>query len=318
MEPINRFVGIDVSGAHVDVFVRPDGHARRFDRDGEREALLEYLKPLKPTLIVMEATGGLEVPVAAAIATAKLPVVVINPRQARDFAKATGRLAKTDAIDAAVLAHFADALRPEVRPLPDEASRELEALVVRRRQLVDMLVAERHRLRVCASNATKAGLKKHIEWLQKQIKELDDDIGRSVRKSPIWREKDDLLQSVPGIGPVVSSTLLASLPELGTLDRKKISALVGLAPLNRDSGTMRGKRTIWGGRASVRAVLYMTATVAAQHNPTIRAFYARLLAVGKPKKVALTACMHKVLIMVNAILRTGRSWQPGLVLAHAP
>jgi len=317
MEPINRFVGIDVSGAHVDVFVRPDGHARRFDRDGEREALLEYLKPLKPTLIVMEATGGLEVPVAAAIATAKLPVVVINPRQARDFAKATGRLAKTDAIDAAVLAHFADALRPEVRPLPDEASRELEALVVRRRQLVDMLVAERHRLRVCASNATKAGLKKHIEWLQKQIKELDDDIGRSVRKSPIWREKDDLLQSVPGIGPVVSSTLLASLPELGTLDRKKISALVGLAPLNRDSGTMRGKRTIWGGRASVRAVLYMTATVAAQHNPTIKAFYARLLAVGKPKKVALTACMHKVLIMVNAILRTGRSWQQGLVLAHA-
>jgi transposase len=318
MEPINRFVGIDVSGAHVDVFVRPDGHARRFDRDGEREALLEYLKPLKPTLIVMEATGGLEVPVAAAIATAKLPVVVINPRQARDFAKATGRLAKTDAIDAAVLAHFADALRPEVRPLPDEASRELEALVVRRRQLVDMLVAERHRLRVCASNATKAGLKKHIEWLQKQIKELDDDIGRSVRKGPIWREKDDLLQSVPGIGPVVSSTLLASLPELGTLDRKKISALVGLAPLNRDSGTMRGKRTIWGGRASVRAVLYMTATVAAQHNPTIKAFYARLLAVGKPKKVALTACMHKVLIMVNAILRTGRGWQPGLALAHAP
>ncbi len=318
MEPINRFVGIDVSGAHVDVFVRPDGHARRFDRDGEREALLEYLKPLKPTLIVMEATGGLEVPVAAAIATAKLPVVVINPRQARDFAKATGRLAKTDAIDAAVLAHFADALRPEVRPLPDEASRELEALVVRRRQLVDMLVAERHRLRVCASNATKAGLKKHIAWLQKQIKELDDDIGRSVRKSPIWREKDDLLQSVPGIGPVVSSTLLASLPELGTLDRKKISALVGLAPLNRDSGTMRGKRTIWGGRASVRAVLYMTATVAAQHNPTIKAFYARLLAVGKPKKVALTACMHKVLIMVNAILRTGRGWQPGLALAHAP
>ena len=317
MEPTNRFVGIDVSGAHVDVFVRPDGHAKRFDRDGEREALLEYLKPLEPTLIVMEATGGLEVPVAAAIATAKLPVVVINPRQARDFAKATGRLAKTDTIDAAVLAHFADALRPEVRPLPDEASRELEALVVRRRQLVDMLVAERHRLRVCASNATKAGLKKHIEWLQKQIKELDDDIGRNVRKSPIWREKDDLLQSVPGIGPVVSSTLLASLPELGTLDRKKISALVGLAPLNRDSGTMRGKRTIWGGRASVRAVLYMTATVAAQHNPTIKAFYARLLAVGKPKKVALTACMHKVLIMVNAILRTGRSWQHGLALAHA-
>lgn len=317
MEPTNRFVGIDVSGAHVDVFVRPDGLVKRFDRDGEREALLEYLKPLKPTLIVMEATGGLEVPVAAALATAKLPVVVINPRQARDFAKATGRLAKTDTIDAAVLAHFADALRPEVRPLPDEASRELEALVVRRRQLVDMLVAERNRLRVCASNATKAGLKKHIAWLQKQIKELDDDIGRSVRKSPIWRERDDLLQSVPSIGPVVSSTLLASLPELGTLDRKKISALVGLAPLNRDSGTMRGKRTIWGGRASVRAVLYMTATVAAQHNPTIKAFYARLLAVGKPKKVALTACMHKVLIMVNAILRTGRSWQQGLALAHA-
>jgi len=315
MEPTNRFVGIDVSGAHVDVFVRPDGVAKRFEREAELEALCEFLTPLAPSRVVLEATGGFEVPVAAALAAAKLPVVVINPRQARDFAKAAGKLAKTDAIDAAVLAHFADAIRPEARPLPDDASRELEALVVRRRQLVGMLVAERNRHRVCASKATKAGIEKHIAWLKKQITDTDGHIGRSVRKSAIWREKDDLLQSVPGIGPVVSSTLLASLPELGKLDRKKIASLVGLAPLNRDSGTMRGKRTIWGGRASVRAVLYMTATVAAQHNPTIKAFYARLLSAGKSKKVALTACMHKVLVIVNAILRTGRAWNPVVAAA---
>lgn len=309
MEPTVRFVGIDVAGAHVDVCVRPEGHARRFEREGELEQLIDYLKPLEPTLIVMEATGGLEVPVAAALATAGLPVAVVNPRQARDFGKATGKLAKTDAIDAAVLAHFAEAVRPEVRPLRDEQTRDLEALVVRRRQLVDMLVAERNRHRVCASKTTKRSIQKHIEWLQRQIKDLDSDIGRSIRQTPIWREKDDLLQSVPGIGPVVSSTLLVSLPELGTLDRKKIAALVGVAPLNRDSGTMRGKRTVWGGRASVRAVLYMTATVAAQHNPTIKRFYQRLLASGKAKKVALTACMHKVLTIANAILRTGTRWR---------
>jgi len=309
MEPTARFVGIDISGAHVDVCIRPEGHAKRFERESELEALIEYLKPLEPQLIVMEATGGLEVPVAAALATAGLPVVVVNPRQARDFGKATGKLAKTDAIDAAVLAHFAEAVRPEVRPLPDEHTRELEALVVRRRQLVEMMTAERNRLRVCVSRATKKGIQKHIAWLQRQIKDLDDDIGGSVRRSPIWREKDELLQSVPGIGPVVSSTLLVSLPELGTLDRKKIAALVGLAPLNRDSGTMRGKRTIWGGRAAVRAVLYMTATVAAQHNPTIRRFYARMLEAGKAKKVALTACMHKMLTIANAIMRTKRPWK---------
>jgi transposase len=304
-----RFIGIDVASQHVDVCVRPDGDAKRFGTEGGYEELISLVRSFSPALIVMEATGGYEAPVAAALATAGLAVAVVNPRQVRDFAKATGKLAKTDKLDAAVIAHFAEAVRPEVRPLPDEQTRELQALVVRRRQLVEMLVSEQSRLRMCTSTATKKDIQKHVDWLKKRVASHDDDIGHSVRRSPIWREKDDLLQSVPGVGPVTSSTLLVSLPELGTLDRRKISALVGVAPLNRDSGTMRGKRVIWGGRSDVRAVLYMAATVGARRNPRLKATYERLVAAGKSKKLALVACIRKLLTIANAILREKTPWR---------
>lgn len=305
-----RFVGIDVASRHVDVCVRPEGVAKRFDTEGGFEELVSFVESFSPKLVVLEATGGYEAPVAAALAAAGLPVAVVNPRQVRDFAKSTGKLAKTDTLDAAAIAHFGEAVRPDVRPLPDEETRELLALVVRRRQLVEMLVAEQSRLRMCTSTPTKKDIQKHIDWLKKRIETHDDDIGRSVRRSTIWREKDDLLQSVPGIGPVTSSTLIVSLPELGKLDRRKISALVGVAPLNRDSGTMRGKRAIWGGRADVRAVLYMAATSAVKHNPRIKATYERLVSAGKSKKLALIACMRKLLTIANAILRENTSWRP--------
>ena len=304
-----RFVGIDVASKHVDVCVRPEGTARHFEVEAGYEELIAFLKALSPTLVVMEATGGYEAPLAAAVATADLAVAVVNPRQVRDFAKATGKLAKTDELDAAVIAHFAEAIRPAVRPLPDEQTRELQALVVRRRQLVEMLVSEQNRLRLCTSKKTRKDIQKHVDWLKKRVASHDGDIGRSVRSSSIWREKDDLLQSVPGVGPVTSSTLLVSLPELGTLDRRKISALVGVAPLNRDSGKMRGKRVTWGGRADVRAVLYMAATVGVQRNPTLKATYQRLVAAGKSKKLALIACMRKLLTIVNAILRESSPWR---------
>ena len=303
-----RFVGVDISDEYVDVCVRPDGEAKRFERGRQLKALAKYLKPFAPQLVVMEATGGLEVPVADALSAARFPVAVVNARQVRDFAKATGRLAKTDALDAEVIAHFAEAVRPEVRRLPDAKARELEALVVRRRQLVEMIVAEKNRLRTVFSKAMKRGIEKHIAWLQKQADELEATIATQIRTTPRWRERDELLRSVPGIGPAVSATLLVALPELGELDRKKIAALVGVAPLNRDSGTMRGKRSVWGGRASVRAALYMSATVAARYNPVIRIFYERLVAAGKAKKVALTACMRKILVIANAIIRSERPW----------
>lgn len=308
-----RFVGIDVASEHVDVCVRPEGERRRFESGADYEELVAYLKPLRPTLVVLEATGGYEAPVAATLATAGFAVAVVNPRQVRDFARATGKLAKTDRLDAEAIAHFAQAVRPAVRALPDEQTRELTALVVRRRQLVEMLVAEQNRLRMCSSARTKKDIEKHLQWLRKRIESHDQDIGRSVRQSPLWREKDDLLQSVPGIGPVTSSTLLVSLPELGTLDRRKVAALVGVAPLNRDSGTLHGKRTIWGGRSTVRAILYMAATSAVQHNPGIQATYGRLLAAGKPKKLALVACMRKLLTIANAVLRDHTPWRTDLV-----
>ena len=244
-----------------------------------------------------------------ALAGAGLPVVAVNPRQVRDFAKATGRLAKTDALDAAVLALFADRIRPEVRPLPDEETRELEALVVRRRQVVDMITAEKNRLGAAPpSKRVRTAIGKTIKWLQKQLEEIDNDLDGAVRKSPVWREKEDLLKSVKGVGRVMSRTLLSLLPELGTLGRRQIAALVGVAPLNRDSGTQRGRRIVWGGRANVRAVLYMSALAAARSNPTIRAFYKRLVAAGKLPKVALVACMRKLLTILNAILRTNTPW----------
>jgi transposase len=310
------FVGIDVAKAHLDIAIRPTGVTNRFATE-KLDELVAFVQQAKPLLVVMEATGGMETPVAAALAAVGVPVAIVNPRQARDFAKALGKLAKTDAIDAAALAHFAEAVRPEPRPLPDAQTRELEALVMRRRQLIEMLVAEQNRLAACPSTSMRKSLEQHIEWLRRQVKDIDKDITKAVRNSPIWREKDDLLQSVPGVGPVVSSMVLASLPELGTLNRKQIAALVGVAPLNRDSGTMRGKRSIWGGRAPMRAALYMATLVATKRNDAIRAFYQRLLIAGKAKKVALVACMRKLLTILNAMMRTGRRWQSNDVLAPA-
>jgi transposase len=237
-----------------------------------------------------------------------LPVVVVNPRQVRDFAKATGHLAKTDTLDAQVLAQFAEAVRPTPRPLPDAQTQERAARLTRRRQLVEMLVAEKTR-RGQASSPIQKQIQVHLTWLERRLRALDEELATAIRSSPLWREKDELLQSMPGVGPVLATTLLASLPELGILSRQQIAALVGVAPLNRDSGTIRGKRTIWGGRAHVRATLYMAAIVASRCNPMIRAFYHRLCAAGKAKKVALTACMRKLLTILNAMLRTRRPWQ---------
>jgi transposase len=310
METAARFIGIDVAKESLDLAVRPDGVTWQATNDDAGIAtVVQRLTALAPTLVVLEATGALEVPLAAALATAGLPVAVVNPRQVRDFARATGRLAKTDRLDAAVLAHFAEAVHPEPRPLPDRTSRTLAALVTRRRQLVEMLTAERNR-RLAAPAALHAELDEHIAWLLLRLRRLDHDLASAVQQSPVWRAQDDRLRSVQGVGPVLSTTLLVELPELGRLDRKRIAALVGVAPLARDSGTLRGKRTCWGGRASVRAVLYMGALVATRCNPTVRAVYQRLLAAGKPKKVALVACMRKLLLLLNAILRDQSRWDP--------
>jgi len=306
------FVGIDVSKAQLDVAQRPAGRFTVPNTEAGLTQLLAHLAAEPPTLIVLEATGGVELPLTGALAAAGLPVVVVNPRQIRDFAKATGQLAKTDALDAQVLAHFADVVRPEPRPLPDAQTQELAALVTRRRQLIDMLTAEKNRL-ASARLVVRKQLRAHITWLERALDQADRDLAEVLRQSPIWREKDELLRSVPGIGPVLATTLLANLPELGTLTHKQIAALVGVAPLNRESGTLRGTRTVWGGRAQVRAALYMAAIVAARFNPVIRAFYQRLCAAGKAKKVALVACMRKLLIIVNAMLKHRRSWNPTLV-----
>lgn len=307
------YVGIDVAKDHLDVALRPaeESWIVANETDG-LETLIRRLKPAKPRLVVLEATGGYEVPVAAALSTAEIPVAVVNPRQVRDFAKATGQLAKTDRIDAATLALFAERVRPEPRPLPDPVGEELRALVARRRQLLEMLGAEQNRLRHATAPSVEKGIQKHVRWLKRQLEDVDDDLQRAVRKSPLWRGKDDLLQSVPGIGPVTSRTLLAELPELGQLNRREIAALVGVAPLNRDSGSWRGRRFVWGGRAAVRNTLYMAALTASRHNPVIRAFYERLVDRGKPHKVALTACMRKLIVILNAMAKTSQSWNPDL------
>lgn len=304
------FIGIDVAKAQLEFACRPAGETGRVPNDGSGVAeLLAHCRALAPTLIVCEATGGYEAALVAALATAQLPVVVANPRQVRDFAKATGQLAKTDALDAQVLALFAERVRPEPRSLPDEALTALEELLTRRRQLVEMLTAEKNRL-LLARGPVRRDLQQHIRFLERRLREVDDDLHRAVKASPVWRVKDDLLRSVPGVGRVVSLTLLAQLPELGRLSHKEIAALVGVAPLNRDSGTLRGKRLVYGGRAPVRAVLYMAALVASRRNPVLHAFYERLRAAGKPAKVALTACMRKLLTILNAMARDGRPWQP--------
>ena len=313
-----RFVGIDVSKAHLDVAVRPSGKswALPYDDTGVQE-LVSQLVELGPTLVLLEATGGLELPLVAALATAALPVVVVNPRQVRDFAKATGTLAKTDALDAGVLAHFADVVRPDVRPLKDAETQILNSLTARRHQVMTMLVAEKNRLG-SAISAVSPRIEAHISWLEQELRDLDKGLRQTLRRSPVWRERDGLLRTVPGVGEQLSLTLLANLPELGTLNRREIAALVGVAPYNRDSGALRGKRAVWGGRSRVRAVLYMGALVASRHNPAIRDFYQRLLAAGKPKKLALVACMRKLLVILNAMLKHGSPWcditQP--VVAH--
>lgn len=313
---VRMFVGVDVAKAELVIAVRPSGAQWTVTNDeAGRRTLVERLRAERPQLLVLEATGGYELPAVAALVAAGLPVVVVNPRQVRDFARSTGQLAKTDRLDAAVLALFAERVQPPVRALPDAATQALEALVARRRQLVEMLVAEQNRLAMARGRRSKrpvlVSLQQTIAFLTRQLGTTDRELGTMIRESPVWRARDDVLQSVPGIGPVVARTLLATLPELGTLNRRAIAKLAGVAPLNRDSGTWRGQRTIHGGRASVRAAVYMAALVASRHNPVLHAFYHRLLAAGKPKKLALVACMRKLLTILNTMLRTQQPWSPG-------
>jgi transposase len=309
--PPSTFVGIDVAKRRLDLHSRPSGESSTFGYDDENvAALVERLVALAPTLVVLEATGGMEVRLAASLAAAGLPVAVVNPRQVRAFARATGRLAKTDRLDAAAIARFAEAVRPPVRPLPDEATRHLGALVARRRQLLEMLVAERNR-RHAAEPLMHGRIDAHLRWLGEALAELERDLGEAVRESSVWRAREELPRSVPGVGPVSARTLLAELPELGSLTRRQAAALVGVAPSGRDSGGMRGRRAIWGGRAALRACLYMAAVAAARgSNPAIAGFYRRLRAAGKPAKLALTACMRKLVVTLNAMLRANTTWKP--------
>ena len=304
------FIGIDVAKDRLDVHIRPSGEAFAVARDGEGlAALVDRLRAVAPRLIVSEATGGFEQVVAGALGAAGLPIVVVNPRQIRDFARALGRLAKTDRIDAETIALFAERVQPELRPLPDAAARLLGELVARRRQVIEMIVAEGNRARLLESRRLKKRIERHRSALRDELSKIDSEIDDTIRGTPIWRENEDLLKSVPGVGNTLARTLLAELPELGSLGRKQIAALVGVAPFNRDSGTLRGKRTVWGGRAPIRASLYMAALVASRFNPVIARFYRRLLAAGKPKKLALTACMRKLLIILNAIIRDRQPWR---------
>ena len=304
------FVGIDVSKDCLDVAVRPTGEAWQLPHNSRGiNDLVERLGELAPQLVVLEATGGMEMALAGELAASQLAIAVVNPRHVRDFARAAGKLAKTDALDAQVLAHFAEAMRPASRPLPDDASQELRALMARRRQLVEMITAEKNRLRTAAPRI-RPKVQEHIRWLEESLVDLDRDMGDFMRSSPMWRDKDQLLRSTPGVGPVLSMTLLSDLPELGALNRGEIAALVGVAPFNRDSGALRGKRTVWGGRRQVRAALYMAALVATRYNPVLRDFYQRLCEAGKPKKVALTACMRKLLTILNVMVKHNRHWNP--------
>ncbi len=303
------FVGIDISKAELEVSLVPEDKTWTAPNDeGGISALVEQLSALLPELIVLEATGGLEAPVVGALALAGLPVVMMNPRQVRDFAKASGRLAKTDRIDALVLANFGRSMNPEVRPLKDEQTQELKALHTRRLQMVEMITAEKNRLGRMFNKRVKKDIQRHISWLEKRVKEADKDLQEFIKNTPIWREKDAIIRSVPGAGPVLSSTLLCQLPELGTLSHKQIASLVGLAPFNCDSGKYRGQRRIWGGRARVRSALYMSTLAAIRFNPVIRAFHERLIKAGKKPKVAITACMHKLLTILNAMMRDRATW----------
>jgi len=309
MSETQIFVGVDVSKARLDVAVRPSGDMLTVRHDESGIAgLITRLQAWQPTAVVLEATGDLECTVVSALAAAGLPVHVVNPRQVREFARATGRLAKTDALDAQILAQFGEVLRPAPRSLPDEATQALSADLARRRQLLEMLIAEKQRHSQAAARL-KPGIATPIAWLTAELQRVDADLTLAIRHSPVWREQDDLLQSMPGVGPGLSRTMLAELPELGTLSSQQLAALVGIAPLNRDSGTLRGKRTIWGGRAVVRTALYMAALAATKWNPVIKAFYHQLLARGKAKKAALVACMHKLLIILNAMVKQRTPWR---------
>ena len=298
------FIGIDVAQDRLDAHVRPSDESFAVARDSEGlAALIERLRAFDPYLVVLEATGGFEVTVAAAVVAAEIPLAVVNPRQIRDFARATGQLAKTDALDARAIARFAEAVRPQPRPVPDAQARALGELVARRRQIIEMMTAERNRRRQLTSRRLVKSVDRLLTVLQQELSELEQDLDEGIRGTPAWRERDELLRSVPGIGNVVARTLIADLPELGRLDRKQIAALVGVAPINRDSGKMRGKRTTWGGRAKVRCTLYMAALVASRYNPLLKAFYQRLTSAGKAKKLALTAVMRKLLTILNAMIR---------------
>jgi transposase len=304
------YVGVDVSKERLDVAFRPTSRRCWFPNDlSGIDGLVRRLLEERPALVVLEASGGYERPAATALAARGLAVAVVNPRQARDFAKATGRLAKTDALDAESLARFAEAVRPEPRVLPDEETLLLSEILDRRRQLIGMLVAENNRLSATASEPVKRRIRAHVRWLEKEISYTDGELEEAVERCPTWRENEALLRSVPGVGPVLARTLLAELPELGVLSHKRLSALVGVAPLNFDSGALRGRRMVWGGRARVRSTLYMASLSAARHNPIIRAFYERLVAAGKPKKVALIACARKLLSILNAVMRDHVRWR---------
>lgn len=304
------FVGIDVAKRQLDVCIRPAGLQFVVQRDAAGlEELLARLREVGAQLIVLEATGGFERVVTATLAGAQLPVVVVNPRQIRDFARAAGQLAKTDTLDAAIIALFAERMRPPLRPLPDAAARHLAELAARRRQVVEMMTAEGHRLRQAAHRRVQTRLAAHVAWLEAELADVDCDLDQAIRDSDLWRSQEALMTSVPGVGPTVARTLLAELPELGQLDRRALAALVGIAPMNRDSGQHRGRRSIRGGRSVVRAKLYMAAWVATRFNPAIKAFYERLIAAGKPRKTAIVACMHKLLTILNAIIRTRTPWQ---------
>jgi len=304
------FVGIDVSKDRLDVHVRPSGQTLTAARDSTGlQQLVGSLRKLAPALIVLEATGGFEITVAAALASAGLPLAVVNPRQIRDFARATGRLAKTDALDAQVIALFAERIRPEPRPLADADSQNLAELIARRRQVVEMIGMETNRLYQVRNARVQRMLRTTVNTLTAQLAELDRDIDDTIKRSPVWRAADNLLTSVPGIGDVTAHTLIADLPELGQLDRRRLAALVGVAPINRDSGQMRGKRTIAGGRSDVRNALYMATLSAIRWNPIISQHYKSLVERGRPKKVALVACMRRLLGILNAIMRTNTPWQ---------
>ena len=309
MPEVSRYAGIDVAQSWLDVAVHGIGQPWRVTADEQGiEGLIGTLREQRIHLVVLEATGGYEVPITAALSIGGIPVAVVNPRQVRDFARSLGKLAKTDRLDAQVLAHFGAATQPEPRPLPDAQAQELQALVARRRQVLQMHAAELQR-RQRALPVVHQRIDRVLAVLEQELQDLDTDLHDRLQQSPLWREQEDLLRGVPGVGPALTFSLLAGLPELGTLSSKQIAALVGVAPLNRDSGRWRGKRVVWGGRAHVRAALYMPTVVAVRWNPVLREFYQRLVAAGKPKKVALVACMRKLLVILNAMLKHRTPWQ---------